>query len=180
MALHRIDPRGLPADPFLTTVRRRHPDVDIVLLPPPPAAAPSLSSDPSARAGDEPVAAAHVRSAGAAVDAAAESLRGWIPEADLDLAWRPGGVAGTVQRSVVARAVRPDGAELLDRLRTALRGAGWETHGRATALIARARPLTLVGSVVPSTGQLLVRITGDDVVVGRDRAAALLQEGGLR
>lgn len=173
MALHRIDSRDPRArDPFFEPLRRRHPDVDLVLLPPVAATAP-----PARHAAPEPAAEATVAEAWAGIRSAAAALAAWLPGAEPEVGWHSGGAVGTVRPTAVASATLDDGADVVDRLADAVAAAGWTATRRPHRLVARSGDLTLTVTFAPSTRLLLARVTGRVLHVGPVRAAALVGEG---
>ncbi len=113
------EPSGPVDDPFFDEVRRRHPDVDIVLLPP---------GDGEQDAADAPVADDDaVASARILVATAARQL--WdaaAPGSDLEPDERLGYGAheGWVRSAARVAEPRDDGPDVLDRLERELRGRG--------------------------------------------------------
>lgn len=157
MTLHPTD-RPV-ADPFLAAVRRRHPDVDLVLLPPEP---PPPEADPAAL--DE------VRTDLETVRARAEQL-GAAGEERIEL----GTVAGAVRAS--ARSVtRTDDTSVVDGLAAAAAGHGWDLRrhrGAVDLLVGSLGQLRLRASHATSTGVLVVEVSGPDRPVGAERAREL-------
>ncbi|MFC5179280.1 hypothetical protein [Nocardioides taihuensis] len=171
-----MDPH-LAADPFWASVRRRHPDVDLVLLPPePPPAGPP--TDP--RGDDE--AAALVATARAAVEEAARTLRlplvaGAPPRAVVAF----GTVEGTVVVRVRASARHVADPGLLARLREQLEQRGWHprrAEGEVARIAAGSDGLRIRASYAAASGAFLVEVASAPLAVGRERAAALAGGGG--
>jgi hypothetical protein len=161
-------------DPFFAAVRRRHPDVDVVLLPPP---APQAAVDPVT---DDGVAATL---AGVATEArllwsavaADDSER---PDARLEFGADPSRV-----RAVARLATRrDDGSALLVRLRDELAGRGWEVRraprGAVDRLTGALDGLQVTASYAEGSGALLLTLSSASMPVGVDWARALTRGGG--
>ena len=172
---------GPIGDPFLDTVHRRHPDVDIVVLP-----------DPRADAGT-PVAVLPVDAATARVERADAGTR-------LTALWRalhedpeaaetarvaarlaPGPVAGTVvataQATTAVDPETPDGRRMMSRLAGAL--DGWEVQrlpGPVERLVASGEGASVRATYAEPTGVLVVVLTGPPLEVGAEAAHALVGE----
>ena len=157
-------PAGPPVgDPFWAEVRRRHPDVDLVLLPP------EAPADPT----DEPVDDAVVRADLETVRARAAALGLQEPEERVELT----ATAGAVRAA--ARAVTHADRDALERLHAAAVAAGWDVRrhpGPVELLLGHGDRLALRASYAPSTGVLVVEVSGPDRVVGGHRAEALTRE----
>jgi hypothetical protein len=160
-------------DPFWSEVRRRHPDVDIVLLPPDegPAQAPE---------GAEPVDPAEVARAGEQQVAALwTTLLGHVSPADRAVRWASGAVVDTLVRestwtlrSAPEELAAQDVPLMLTRAGDALAAAGWEvlvppggvprlTAGRPEGL-GRSELLLLV---VVDDGRVVLRFRTGPVLV---------------
>ncbi|MFB9313503.1 hypothetical protein [Nocardioides plantarum] len=155
---------------FFSELHRRHPDVDLVVLPPspPPADVPE--------AGDDEVAAAFSNVARAtrqvwstmAPASAAEPRIRWSYAAD------PGRVHPVGR--VVER--RSDGSHLLVGLRHDLESHGWAVTrpaGVVERLAGRLDDLTLTASYAEPSGALVLTVSHEPLVVGPDRAVALVR-----
>ena len=161
-----LRPPTAPLPPFFAAVRRRHPDVDVVVLPE-DAGAPGATTDLLDDAALEAAAA----DAGAAVTA----LTGTEPDTRLTYA----GEVGTVRvrsRSTVEAA--DDRA--LTTLRERLAADGWLVRRLegAPRLVARREAdvdLHLRASYVEARGVLLVEVTTDALPVGDHRAKQLVR-----
>lgn len=164
------------ADPFFAAVRRRHPDVDLVMLPPEPA----LADDD--RVDDDAVSASLIRVATQAKHLWAAIAPGAAqePEARLDYGAGPASVRAIARISVL----RADGYEVLVRLRHELESHGWEIRRpaapieRLTAVFtstgsARREDLDVAASYAEETGVLTFSLSAGSLVVGVDRARAL-------
>ncbi|WP_182379948.1 hypothetical protein [Nocardioides sp. WS12] len=121
---HRVDPDVLDDDPFWSEVRRRHPDVDIVLLPPDP------SPDPSPDPDLAPASDTEVRRAAVAVQEVWRGVRpllaGFGPLAPPSVRWRE----AEGRRSLILQKALPGidqqrGTELLMTLLVHLGERGW-------------------------------------------------------
>lgn len=163
-------PRAPVPDPFFAAFRRRHPDVDVVLLRPDPA--PEVAEP----AGDE-VVAALVEEAGRALREVRGLVAGSVAGLDavprLGHAGRPGAVAARVRAS----GPTAEGTAALDALTTGLPGHGWQvsrTGGAPPVLVARRGPLRIRATYAAATGTVLVEVTSEPVPVGAARARALV------
>jgi hypothetical protein len=157
-------------DPFFATLRRRHPDVDVVLLPPtgPPGA------DPES-AGEDDVAAALIR-------VATQTRQLWLavaPGADDQPDARYGFGADPASVRAVARVVarRDDGLDVLVRLRHELGSHGWELRRPRGAGVERLTgvldDLDLTASYAEQSGTLILAVSSESMHVGADRAREL-------
>jgi hypothetical protein len=166
-----IRPSGAPIDdPFFAAVRRRHPDVDVVLLPP---AAPE--EEPL-----ETVDDAGVDRAVELVEALADEL--WVAVAPLsesppEVRLRYGERESSVQ--AVARVVdrRSDGYAVLVRLRHELELRGWAVRrppGQFERLTASLDGGRLVASYAEGTGVVLIELRSAGLPVGVARARELV------
>lgn len=161
-------------DPFFAAVRRRHPDVDVVLLPPP---APQVDIDPVP---DDEVAATL---AGVATEArllwsavAADATE--QPDARLEFGADPSSV-----RAVARLATRrDDGLVILDRIRDELASRGWEVRrpagGAVDRLTGALAGLQVTASYAERSGALLLTLSSASLPVGVDRARALTRGAG--
>ncbi|WP_110181284.1 hypothetical protein [Nocardioides solisilvae] len=162
-------------DPFWSVVRRRHPDVEIVVLPPEPETATPAGlplADPAAVAAreDSDVRRRWVRLVGDLGDV----------HADWQARWVPGGAPDRVRRETTLTVDGADPVVAVARLESAaaaLREDGWHVLAPATGLprvmagrdgeLGRAE-LQLV--LVPDAGRLVLRVRSVDHAVG-DRVA---------
>lgn len=155
-------PTPLPA--LFAGLRRRHPDVDVVLLPDHPVPAPDPVDDDSVAAVVEGVRTAARAIAGSA---AADHVRlGYGPE------------PGTVVARARTRDRRADGAEGMAALRARLEGDGWQVRrleGDVVRVVARRDGLQLHASFAPATGAFLVELSSGPLYVGDARARALVR-----
>ncbi len=164
-----LRPPDAPLDAFFAPVRRRHPDVDIVVLPPPDRA-------PSAQPTDEAqVDATLDRVAGTAGWVWATALRSTAaPEAGFGF----GPEEGTVVASARASATPTDGFGALVALGGALEGEGWRVRQRAGAVerLSGVRgEVRVQASYAESTGALLLEVRSEPMYVGRARARELVR-----
>ncbi len=167
-----IRPSGAPIDdPFFAAVRRRHPDVDVVLLP---ATAPE--QEPL-----ETVDDAVVDRAIELVEAFADEL--WLAvvplsQSEPDVRLRYGEHESAVQ--AVARVVdrRSDGYAVLVRLRHELELRGWTVRrspGQLERLTASLDGVRLVASYAEETGVVLLELRSAGLPVGVERARELVR-----
>lgn len=157
---HRVDPAVVEDDPFWSVVRRRHPDVDVVVLPP------DRAEDP-----DQQAPLDLVRASADAVIEAWRLLRPLVLVAgETDVPSVRWGTSGAGSALIIEKAVaglgQDDGTDLLRAVALTLGRAGWRlrpttrddlpaldaTDGR-TDLRAVAGPgatvLTIAGGVLP-------------------------------
>ena len=164
-----IRPPDAPLDAFFTPVRRRHPDVDIVVLPPPE---PASSGDPVD---------------GAQVDAALDRVHDTasrVSEAALGhttvpaATWAFGQDEGTVVASVRAGTTTDHGFSLLAELRELLERDGWRIRrppGEVERLVGARGDVRVQASYAETTGALLLEVRSDPIQVGRSRARVLVR-----
>jgi hypothetical protein len=157
-------------DPFLSAVRRRHPDVDIVARTP---ESPSAPRD--GRVDDAAVAATVDRLQRQATELWSHILEEADgPTVELTFGQLPGTV---VARSRHAASV-PDRPGVLDELHDALEGEGWEFRrpwGAVERLVGRLDGVELRATYAAETGALLVVLTSVSLVVGADHARELVR-----
>lgn len=165
------DPLG---DPFFDALRRRHPDVDIVVLPPDPVAA-----VPPEPVGDDEVAASMVRVATLArqlwANAARESTE--VPEGRFAFGAGPGTVRGTARLATR----HDDGFHVLVALRHELETHGWEVArppGVVERMVGRLDDLTVSASYAEGSGALLFEVSSGSLPVGAARARELTRPTG--
>ena len=164
-----LQSRDTPLPPFFAAVRRRHPDVDIVLLPPEPrdAGATEVAREP---ASEQQLADAFDLTTGTATRVWAEVVAdGQVPDTRFRF--------GPDQASVTVRArmsTRLDGSRL-DALAVSLEASGWEVGRSDTGgqLFARRRSTQLAASYADATGTFVVTVTSPPMPVGVDRAREL-------
>lgn len=155
-------------DPFFDAVRRRHRDVDVVLLPP--------SGPPVAL---EPVAETVVATALLRVEAIARGLWASVAPDSADRP-RPRCTYGTgpdaVRATARLRTSRDDGFHLLVALRHELEADGWAVtrpEGPVERLVGHLDDLTATVSYAEGSSTLLVELTSGSLPVGQDRAREL-------
>lgn len=163
-------PTGPTGDPFFDAVRRRHPDVDLVVLPP---ELPSVPAPPADRATAEALAEV--------VLAEATSLWDTINTEDLterpQLAYVAGGQPGTVRST--ARVLVPEtdrGFLLLAALRQAVPGLDYR-DGPVSWIEGRSGVARLRASYAESTGFFQLELSSGALQVGQPVLDAL--RGGL-
>lgn len=161
-------PPTAPLDDFFAPVRRRHPDVDLVVLPE------ERPSPPRPVADDDAVARTRDQ-----VRTAAEQFAAVVaPEADSGMVARL--AYGPAEGTVVARcrlAAQSDGRPL-DVLRARLERGGWRPRrieGPIARLTGRRGDVHVRASYAAETGALVVEIVSDPLVVGHDRAKGLVR-----
>lgn len=164
-----LRPPDAPLDAFFAPVRRRHPDVDLVVLPP-PERAPSTE-----RIDETQVDATLDRVTGAA---------GWVCEAALrsmgtpSTGWGFGPDEGTVVARARAGATTGDGFGALVALRGALEEEGWQVRrlaGEVERVSGTRGDLRVHASYAESTGALLLEVRSQPIHVGRARARELVR-----
>lgn len=163
----RLHPPSSPPDAFFAPVRRRHPDVDIVVLPP---AARAIAAAPVTA---HQVAATLDRVAGTAE-------RIWSPTlgavASARLAFGP--AYGTVVASARCGATTPDGFAALAALRGVLEADGWQVRrlaGEVERLTGERDDLRVQASYAVAAGALLVEVRSQPMTVGRVGARELVR-----
>jgi hypothetical protein len=167
----KLQPSDAPLGAFFTPVRRRHPEVDIVVLP---AAEPATPAEPL----DEAQVAATLdqvtTTAGLAWDAMAQPKATAAPTAR----WRYGTDDGTVLASVRSSTTTPDGSGALVALRGALETGGWRVRrlpGAVERLSGVRGALRVQASYAEGTGALLLEVSSRSMPVGRSRARELVR-----
>lgn len=155
-------------DPFFGPVRRRHPDVDLVLLDPP---APAAAGD----ATRTPVPDASVEAALGRVRAAARDLLPADPPPRLRL--RHGPEEGGIVPEARWTGRRHDGPALLAELRTVLGERGRPVRVEGAALVRLTAPgdPDVVATWAPGSGAVVVTLSGALLPVGRERARVLVR-----
>jgi hypothetical protein len=168
----KLQPSTAPLPAFFAAVRRRHPDVDLVVLPP--------EREPRAQRPlpDSEVLAARDRAAelAAAAWAAATGLHPG-PAPDTRIGYGPD--RGTVL--VRARLLGPvaEGPAAFDALAAHLARDGWDLHLLGEAghrLRGRRDDLTVRASYAAAAGALLLEIATDPLPVGTARVRELVGE----
>jgi hypothetical protein len=171
-----MEPRNDPVDePFFAEVRRRHPDIDIVLLPPerPPA---------------EPLGNADEIAAEALVRVATQARQLWSAIAP-GAADRPeprfrfGDDPASVRPVSTLSVRRDDGYEVLVRLRHELESHGWDVRrpeGTVERLTGVLETLDVTASYAEAAGIFVFTTSGPSVTVGPERARELTAYGRAR
>jgi hypothetical protein len=173
------EPRDVSDDPFFGEVRRRHPDVDIVLLPPEPPDDPAPAPvDPAALTG---VAVEHDAQARALWSRVARGIE--LPAGTTR--WAPGSLTGTVARESLLAAEGVDPVTAAAALAGAARSLdedGWHVlepdTGMPRVLAGRGegagrREVQVVH--VEATGRYAVTSRGPSYAVAPARVRALLR-----
>lgn len=171
-----------PLDPFWSVVRRRHPDVDLVLLP---AEARDLPESPP---GVEPVEVTDELVA--RLDAQGPDTWRLLVDADVPEAatrWMPAPTPDGVRRELTLAREGVDpvaGAALVQGATTILLAQGWRVlappDGMPRVLASRETNDELIGReelqlvLVPATGRLVLRLRSADVPVTHRVAHALV------
>jgi len=174
MELRHADHLGPIGDPFFDVVRRRHPDVDIVLLPP---EQPASAETPLGEPVDDAVvadAAARVTLVAAQLWAAVAPESEEVPAPRLGYADRLGEVRATAR--VLSRLT--DGYQVLVTLRHELEQGGWSVSrppGAVERLVGRLDDLRVQASYADEAGIFLLDVSTDPMTVGQDRSRALVQ-----
>jgi len=166
----KLQPPSAPLDAFFAPVRRRHPDVDIVVLPA-PEATPSRATLGQAQVVEtlERV----TRTAERLGEAALGSTT--TPPAGLGF----GPDEGTVVASARAGATTPDGLGALVALRAALEQEGWRVRrvpGEVQRWSATRGEVRVHASYAEATGALLLEVRSEPMYVGQARARELVRD----
>jgi hypothetical protein len=162
-----LQPPTAPLDDFFAPVRRRHPDVDLVVLPPEPPPPPRAvaADDAAERAGERVGAVTELVWSASRLEGEAPGTR---------FAYGPD--AGTVvARSRVS--VRVDGCPL-DGLRTRLEREGWRPRrieGPLARLTGNRGDVRVRASYAAETGALVLEVSSEPLLVGVLRARELVR-----
>jgi hypothetical protein len=163
-----LQSRGAPLPPFFAAVRRRHPDVDIVLLPPE-----QPEADPAEPAAADQLANAFDLTTGTATRAWAEAVGdGQLPESRFAFGPDPATVTARARASA-----RLDGSPLVP-LAAALAQGGWEVgqrSGNVSQLFAHRATMQVVASYAAASGTFVLTVSSTPLVVGVDRARELVR-----
>ncbi len=175
-------------DRFFAEVRRRHPDIDIVLLPQ------DLPPDPLASAGTAAAERIEVIDPVELAESLEADLVGLLPQVapDIDTAapawrWGPGDRAGTVARKTLVAAESVEavpGLTALSGAERALVAADWHVlvppDGIPRVLARRADGAQVQILYVEPRNRYAVTLRSPSYAVGRDVAADLLREAPWR
>ena len=174
---------GPIGDPLLDTVHRRHPDVDIVVLPPETAAPVAVTAEPATPVGADAARSARTASAPVAVRLWA-SMLGLDPEVAVGAVrprLAPGRVPGVVVPTALATTSTTtagvDRSFALSTLGAAL--DGWDMRrrpGPVERLDATRAGAAVRATYAPSTGVVVLEVTGPALAVGVDVAHVLVGE----
>ena len=164
-----LRPPDAPLDAFFAPVRRRHPDVDIVVLPS------AGEAPPGEHLTEAQLDATLDRLAGAAAPVFAA-----LPGSSERPApgWGYGPEDGTVVASARAGGSTAEGSGALATLRRSLEREGWQVRrlrGEVERLSAVRGGLRVQASYAESTGALLLEVRSEPIHVGRSRARALVR-----
>lgn len=156
-----------PLPPFLDAVRRRHPDVDMVVLPPeqPPAHREVLD--------DATVAAVLER-----VDTVAGEVWSGVGDGNVRTSLGYGPDEGTVVARSRGTALLTEGPRVLAALRERLSADGWRfrrPQDGVHRLVGRRDDLSLRALYARGSGAFLVEVSSAPLPVGRDRAPGLVR-----
>jgi hypothetical protein len=167
-----LQSRDAPLPPLFAAVRRRHPDVGIVLRPPEQPAA--ESSERAVSATEQQLANAFDLTTGTATQAWAESVGdGQLP--DSRFAFGPDEASVTARARVSARL---DSSPLVS-LAAALAEGGWEEvrkrPGDVSQLCAHRATMQLVASYAATSGAFVLTASSTPLAVGVDRARELVR-----
>jgi hypothetical protein len=172
---------GPIGDPFLDTVHRRHPDVDIVVLPDPRADVGAPTPVLPADADSARVERADARTRLTALWRALHEDPDAVDPSLVAARLAPGPVSGTVVATAQTTArldpKTPDGRRMLSRLAGAL--DGWDVQrfpGPVERLVASRDGASLRATYAEPTGVLVVVLTGPTLGVGTADAHALVGE----
>lgn len=165
--MHLLPP-SVPLDAFFAPVRRRHPDLDIVVLPapgPPPAEEPVDEAQ---------LAATLDRVTRALGRMSAAVLPGQSPTAR----WSFGPAEGTVTAAARCAVRTPDGSGALGALCGVLAEERWRIHrvpGAVERIAGVRGDLRLQASYAGRTGAFLVEVRSEPRCVGKARARRLVR-----
>jgi hypothetical protein len=165
----QLEPPDAPLGAFFAPVRRRHPDVDIVVLP---AAEPAPPAEPL----DEAQAAATLDQVATTAELAWDAMG--RATAASTARWRYGTDDGTAVATARSSATTPDGLGALVALRGALQAGGWRVRrlpGAVERLSGVRGALRVQASYAEDTGALLLEVSSRSMPVGRIRARELVR-----
>ncbi len=175
---------GVSGDDFFGVVRRRHPDIDIVLLPQEPAA-----DEPEERVDPGDLVDVPARFEAELTALWAEVARG-VTRPEVTSRWTPGSVTGSVAREALLAAEGVDGVTATQALTTAERALaadGWHVLAPGTGMprVLAGRDGTPADPVrrelqvvyVAAQGRYAVTYRCGSYVVGPDASRALVGAG---
>jgi hypothetical protein len=165
-----LRPPSAPLDAFFTPVRRRHPDVDIVLGPAPEPAPPA-----------QPVDEAHLAATLDRVTGVARRLSTVVvpTEQPPSAQWGFGPAEGTVTACARSATTTRDGFGALVALRGVLEAGGWRVRrlpGTVERLSGARDGLGLRASYAEGTGVLLLEVRSEPSHVGKAQARSLVRQ----
>lgn len=166
--MHLLPP-SVPPDAFFAPVRRRHPDLDIVVLPTP---GPPRAEEP---VDDAQLAATLDRVTGAVGRMSAAVLPGAQPPT---ARWSFGPAEGTVTAAARCAVRTADGSGALGTLCGVLSNEGWRIHrvpGALERITGVRDDLRVQASCAQGTGALLVEVRSEPRSVGKARARRLVR-----
>jgi hypothetical protein len=170
--MHLTRVTGPIPDPFFEVVRRRHPDVDIVLLP--ADEPPAVPVGP--RADDAAVHEALIRAT--ALAASLWRVVPESPEAAPEATVAPGPVLGTVQPRVRVIRHDADGHVMLVRLKDELVDRGWVVDripGPVERVVGTGEEASVAASYALDPGTFILDLTTQPLLVGPERARMLVE-----
>ena len=162
-------------DPFFRELRRRHPEIDLVMLPPEGPPAPADADAEQAAAEELIRVGTQARQLWSAI--APEAIDG--PE----VRYRFGRDAASVRAVSTLTTRRDDGYEVLVRLRHELESDGWDVRrpdGTVERLTGVLDALDVSASYAEALGVLVFTMSGPSVTVGAARARELTASGRTR
>jgi hypothetical protein len=166
-----LQPSTAPLPPFFAAVRRRHEDVDIVLLPP---EVPVEAAEPVT---DTEVEAAHAR-VGAILERAWTDATEQAGEPETRVGYGP--EQGTVVAKARIMARVSDGERVVEALFSVLTEDGWRLGrpggGGVPRFLGRRDDLTVRVSYAEASGGVVVDLSTDPMPVGMDRARDLVRQ----
>lgn len=172
--LHRVDPSVLDDDPFWSVVRRRHPDLDVVVLP-------DASTGPDAAG--PPASVDEVRRAAVALQEAWRWIRPMLAEhgepAPPSIRWQESaGQRSLVLKKAVTEIGQEAGTELLQRLVVQLGDLGWMLHpgGRDGLPVLRATDGQVAVEAIAGPGATVVTLTSVPLAVTSEVAPEVATE----
>ncbi len=165
----KLQPPSAPLDSFFAPVRRRHPDVDLVVLPAP-------EPRPSSGTLDQAQVVETLERVTRTAERLGEAVLGSSSTPPAGLGFGPDD--GTVVASARGSTTTPDGLAALVALRGALEREGWRTRrvpGEVERLSATRGEVRVEASYAEGTGALLLDVRSEPLYVGRPRARELVR-----